>query len=292
MKTKVSIIKCSSYEELKVLKAIRKALKDIDFKIPSKKTILLKPNILLQTTPKKGVTTHPLIVNAICKILTEKHNKVIIGESGGILGKGGTKKAFQVSGIKKIADKYNIKCLSFSEIPTKKIINKNAVIEKEMFLPKILFEVDMIINLPKLKTHSMMLYTGAVKNLYGCIPGGKKQAYHAQTKTYEKFANLLLDIYENIKPQLNIVDGIVAMEGNGPTGGDLKKANIILASKNAIALDIIAEKIMGFENEVLTTNLAIKRKLFSDKKTPRQPLKYLKYTSKNQLPNHFLKKIY
>ena len=102
MKTKVSIIKCSSYEELKVLKAIRKALKDIDFKIPSKKTILLKPNILLQTTPKKGVTTHPLIVNAICKILTEKHNKVIIGESGGILGKGGTKKAFQVSGIKKL----------------------------------------------------------------------------------------------------------------------------------------------------------------------------------------------
>jgi len=130
-----------------------------------------------------------------------------------------------------------------------------------MLLPEILFNVDLIINLPKLKTHTLMTYTGAVKNLFGCIPGGTKQAYHAKAGTKENFANLLLDIWLNVNPQLSIMDGVISMDGDGPSHGSPVHSGIIMASDNAIAMDLAAEHIIGFDGKVLTNNLAIKRGL-------------------------------
>ena len=258
---KVSITKCDSYNSEEVYTSVKQSLEKLNFSLKENQTVLLKPNILSSITPDKAVTTHPSIVNAICRLLQEKNCTILIGESSGFTGT--TTKAFEVSGIKQIADNYNAKLINFDSSPLRRIEIKEGAILKELYLPEILFKVDMLINLPKLKTHSLMLYTGAVKNLYGFIPGGKKQAYHLVAISKEKFAKLLLDIHQIIKPQLTIMDGIIGLEGNGPgAAGNPISTGIILASESCAALDIIASGIIGYNTLDLPTNTeCIKRGL-------------------------------
>lgn len=258
---KVSVVECRSYDEKEVLKAVEKAIDEIGFNIKESSKVLLKPNVLMGVPPEKAITTNPAIIDAVCAILERKKCHILIGESCGIVKEGGVLEAFEEAGISAIAKKHNAKLVSFGHEKIIKVENEKAGFAKEMFLPKTFFDVDLIINLPKMKTHTLMLFTGAVKNLFGCIPGGRKQEYHAEANTKEKFANLLLDIWMNVKPQLNIMDGIEGMDGNGPSNGNIVKPGLVLASDNAIALDIVAEKIIGFEGEVLTSKFALQRGL-------------------------------
>ena len=132
---------------------------------------------------------------------------------------------------------------------------------KEVTLPTIIDEVDIIINLPKLKTHSLMVYTLGVKNLFGFIPGGRKPDYHAKAQDVEHFAELLCDIYQILKPKitLTIADGIIGMEGNGPSSGTPKKAGVIIISEDAGAIDYIAGKMISLETPLM--NCILQRKL-------------------------------
>ena len=119
--------------------------------------------------------------------------------------------------------------------------------------------------MPKLKTHVLTKYTGAIKNLYGCIPGGLKQKIHLQGKGDENFSKVLIDIYQNIKPGLTIMDAIISMEDDGPTSGLPKRTNLILTSESAIALDIAAVKIIGIQpHEINVIKEAISRGLYPD----------------------------
>ncbi|HII15050.1 MAG TPA: DUF362 domain-containing protein [Nanoarchaeota archaeon] len=260
---RVSIAKCKSYDKSEVLNAVENAISGIGFKIKPGSKVLLKPNVLMGAAPEKAITTHPSVIDAVCTILDKKKCKIWIGESCGLVKKGGVLQAFEEAGIAKIARKHDARLVSFSKEKLRKVRNEQAAFEKEMHLPEILFNVDLIISLPKMKTHTLMLFTGGVKNLFGCIPGGKKQQYHAITGTKEKFANLLLDIWLNVKPALTIMDGIEGMDGNGPGNGNIVKPGIIIASDNAIAMDIVAERMIGFEGEVPTNAIALKRKLIN-----------------------------
>jgi len=253
MPEKVSIVKCNSYNKEEVYNSVKQSLDNIGFRFKENSTVLLKPNILAKVTPEKAVTTHPSIIEAVCRLLKEKKCKIIIGESSGFFG--GTKEAFEVSGIKEAADKYNAKIINFESSVLKIIENKEKDGLKGFYLPEIIFKVDMIINLPKLKTHSFMLYTGAVKNLFGFIPGGRKQKFHLIAGSKEKFAKLLVDIYQIIKPGLTIMDGIIGMEGDGPgTAGIPVNTGIVMASESCPALDIIASSIIGYEPLAIPTN--------------------------------------
>ncbi|MDI6737020.1 MAG: DUF362 domain-containing protein [Nanoarchaeota archaeon] len=260
---KVSVVECRTYDEKEVLKAVEKAIEDIGFEIKPCSKVLLKPNVLMGASPEKAITTNPAVIDAVCAILVKKKCRIIIGESCGIVKEGGVLQAFEEAGITQIAKKRNAKLISFSHEKLRKVSNAKAAFAKEMYLPEILFNADLIISLPKMKTHTLMLYTGGVKNLFGCILGGKKQEYHAIAKKKEEFASLLLDIWMNVKPALTILDGIQGMDGNGPTNGNIVKPGIIMASDNAVAMDIVAERIIGFEGEVLTNAIALKRKLIS-----------------------------
>jgi len=260
---KVSIVKCKSYNQPEVQKAVEKAIEDIGFEIKPDSKVLLKPNVLMGANPEKDITTHPAIIDAVCAILNRHKCKIFIGESCGLVKEGGVLRAFEEAGIAEIAKKHNARLVSFSKEEIKEVKNEKAVFAKTMYLPQILFDVDLIISLPKMKTHTLMLYTGAVKNLFGCIPGGRKQEYHAEANTKEKFANLLLDIWLNVKPALTIMDGIEGMDGNGPSNGNIVKPGFIMASDNAIAMDIVAERIIGFDGEVLTNKQALERKLIA-----------------------------
>ncbi len=256
----VAIVKCNSYNQKQVDKAIQKALDLIDFKFKKNLKVLIKPNAVGKF-PKKQIatTTHPSLIEAVCKILKKHNCKIFIGDSPFT----NPEDSFKASGIDRVAKKYG-KLIIFEQDKLVNINDKNAKILKKFKLPSILKKVDLIINIPKLKTHVLTKYTGAIKNLYGCIPGGEKQRFHNHALGDEKFSKILVDVYQNIKPELNIMDGIIGMEGDGPSSGEAINSKLILASKNAVALDIACSEIIGYDvKRVYAIKEAVKRKLYA-----------------------------
>lgn len=262
---KVSIVKCNSYNQKKVDAAIKKALDLIDFDATALKckSVLIKPNILgsYEKHRQLAITTNPVLVESVCKILKAGGCKrIYIGESSFM----GTDVAFKKSGIERVAKKYAFggKPTIFEQTKLVDIKDSSAKILKKFPISKLVRDVDLIINMPKMKTHSLAKVTLGMKNLYGLIPGGLKQRIHTKAKG-DKFSEIIVDIYQNIKPELNILDGILGMEGNGPASGTSKKANLILASKNTVALDIAAASVMDFKmKEVPAIKYALKRGLY------------------------------
>ena len=264
---KVSVVKCNSYNEEKVYRAVKKSIDLIGgLKIKPGSKVLLKPNILSARKPEAAITTHPSVVAAVCRILKPMNVKIMIGDSSGMGRYGYTTNALEVSGMKRVAERFNAELISFEGL-SKKIKIKGAKVLKTANIAKPVLDADYIINLPKLKTHTLMRYTGAVKNMFGCIPGGRKSHCHTIAPKEEQFGHLLLDLYSRITPQLNIIDGVVGIEGNGPgSAGIKKKTDIIAASKDAVALDLVVSKIIGFDPmEIKTNKLAMERGIFKDK---------------------------
>ncbi len=256
-KSRVGVVRCNSYSQKEVYDAVKKALSIMNFRFKKGMTVLLKPNIISPKKPELAVTTHPAVVDAVCRILRENNCKIVIGESDGA---GTTKKGFEVSGIGKVAKKYGAKTIVFETDAKVKVKNRKNLVLKEFFVAKTLKDADLIINLPKLKTHTLTKYTGAVKNVFGVIPGATKTLYHKKAPDVNRFSHLLLDIYQSVKPQLNIMDAIVGMEGLGPGAGTPKKTGYIIASRDGVALDFVASKLAGFVPEtILTIDYAFKR---------------------------------
>lgn len=246
MKMKVSIVKCNSYENKEIKKALEQSLKNINFSFKKNMKVLIKPNILSPHPPEKAITTNPVIIKELCKILKKYNSKIYIGESSSYE----TNKGFKVSGIGKL--KKYAKIINF-ETQNKELFDFESI--KKVPLPKILFDMDLIINLAKLKTHTFTVVTLCVKNLYGCIPGKSKSLYHKILHSSKKFSKFLLELHEKIKPELNIIDGILGLEGFGPgASGKPIKSKVMVAGKNAIATDIIASELMGFEPSTLYVN--------------------------------------
>jgi uncharacterized protein (DUF362 family)/ferredoxin len=248
---KVAVVACKSYSQKEVDKAVRKVLKLLNFNLRSYKKILIKPNVLGRYEKnQEAITTHPSLVRAISK---EFKGEKIIGESSFV----NTENAFKKAGYSRFKN-----LIIFEQTKLIKIHDKKAKFLKNFYLPKILKHADLIINVPKLKTHALTKLTGAIKNLYGCIPGGMKQLLHKRAAGDKKFSKLLIDIYQNIMPHLNIMDAVVGMEGEGPSAGEPKKAGLIIASRNAVALDIVASKITGYKpKKIRAVNEAVRRGL-------------------------------
>jgi len=259
---KVAIVICKTYKQSEVDKAIVKVLELAGISLPKNKKVLIKPNIVVCNAKNpKAVLTNPSIIEAICKILKKNNCKIYIGESSFM----NTDIAFKKSGIEKVSKKYG-KLIIFEQDKLIKIKDKKAKVLKNFHLSKTLNDIDLIINIPKLKTHQLTKFTGAIKNLYGCIPGGMKQKLHKRAGNEKKFSKLLVDIYQNLRPEINIMDGVIGMEGKGPTSGKSKKAGYILASKNSISLDVVSSKLIGYNpKKILFLREAVKRKLGSFK---------------------------
>src|SRR3989344_1855865 len=207
-KEAVSAVQCDSYELRELEGAIEKALKLIRFKFKKDLIVLLKPNVLGAFHPDKGVVTNPKFVESVCRILRKnKVKKIYIGDSS----YQNTSEALKISGMEDVAKRYKAELVVFETNPLVLIKDHKAKILKDFIIPSIFKNVDLVINLPKLKTHSLTKLTCAVKNLFGAIPGGRKQEFHRIADTELKFCELLVDIYQNIKPGLNILDGVIGM---------------------------------------------------------------------------------
>jgi uncharacterized protein (DUF362 family)/NAD-dependent dihydropyrimidine dehydrogenase PreA subunit len=258
----VSIVKCSDYNqsELCVKKAID-LIGGIGSIVKSGDKVLCKVNLLLPAKPEAAITTHPRLVEAVIKLVKSRGAEPWVGDSSG--GRGKTQEAFEVSGIKAVCEKHNAKIINFDTSKVHKIEIPEGVILNELYVASAPFEADVVVCMPKLKTHALTLYTGAIKNMFGTVPGGKKALIHAiTTSDAERFAEALVDIFSKVPTHLTVMDGIVGMEGIGPNHGKPKKSNVLLASKKALELDAVSSALMGFEpKDIPTLKIAQRRGL-------------------------------
>ena len=265
MKSSVSIVKCQNYDENKVLSALRRSIDligGIQTFVKKGHHVLLKPNLLYGKSPEKAVTTHPAIVKGVIEIVREAGGVPFIGDSPSI---GSLMKAAEKAGIKAVADEMKCPLVEFNRpvLPP----NGKGKIFKQLEIDQTVLEADVIINLPKWKTHVQMLLTLGVKNLFGCIPGPRKALWHLKAGEDRKtFAQILVDLYQVIQPSLTLLDGIVGMEGNGPNSGRPIPLGLILASGDSLSLDQIVCDLLGISRKSLLTNrVAFEQGLGKDK---------------------------
>lgn len=273
--SKVALVKCDSYESGLVYKSVEKAIEllgGIEKFVKKGDKVLIKPNLLSPKSPDKAVTTHPEVVRAVIKIVKEIGAIPFVGDSpgGNVVGSCQTKrflatieKYWKETGMQKVCEEEGAQLVSFETGGVEVFRLKNRKYVSEIHLAKIIFSFDVIINIPKLKTHGMVLFTGAIKNLYGCVPGLIKAQYHKLAIHPDDFSGVLVDIYSLVKPKFSIIDGIYGMDGNGPSAGRIKKFSVIIAGEDAVAVDAVASIIMGFKDpkEVPTTKIAYKQGL-------------------------------
>jgi len=210
--------------------------------------LLLKPNLLLGDSPKRGSTTHPAIFEAAARLFNEAGAELFYGDSPGF---GTPQLAVKSSGMESISRQFGMKLADFNEMI--EMPNPDGFLIKQFQVAKGLKDVDGVINLPKFKTHALTRLTGGVKNLFGCLPGVQKSAFHARLADERHFADMLVDLAELIKPRLHIMDGVLGMEGNGPRNGQLRQVGVILLSTNPHALDHCAARIMNLDPDLVPT---------------------------------------
>lgn len=243
----VSIVKSPQYDKEMVSEALNKTFENLGgvekFIKPGMK-VALKVNLLMKKRPEEAATTHPVLVGELARIMKNAGAEVMIVESpGGPYTRSRLEDIYVGTGMKDMADEVGVKLnYDTSEI---EVPNPDGKFIKRLKILKPLVEADLVINLPKLKTHGQMVYTGAVKNMFGAIAGISKVEYHFNMKEYDKFADALIDIFLSVKPALNIMDAIVGMEGPGPSAGKPKEIGVIIASEKAFNLDMVAVNIIN-----------------------------------------------
>lgn len=253
MKSSVSIVKCREYDEERVLSALRQAIDligGIQAFISKDSRVLLKPNLLYGKPPEKAVTTHPSVVRGMIQIVREAGGVPFIGDSPSV---GGLARAAEKAGIKKVAEEAGCPLKEFNDPISPK--ERSGKFFKHLEIDRSVLEADAVINLAKWKTHSQMLLTLGVKNLFGCVPGPTKPLWHLRAGESRKaFAQILFDLYRVVQPSLTILDGVVGMEGNGPGSGDPVALGLILASKDALSIDLVVCDLLGIPRKSIPTN--------------------------------------
>jgi uncharacterized protein (DUF362 family)/Pyruvate/2-oxoacid:ferredoxin oxidoreductase delta subunit len=264
---KVYLKQCDEYDLVVIERILGDALDYLDITLPGSSRILLKPNILGIYPPERHITTHPVMVEAMVRLLLDHNNSIILGDSSGNGQYGYTTKALAKSGMTTLGEKYGFPVVAFDKYKSRVYRNNKNRVFKTINLTSYIDEVDYIINLPKLKSHTFLSYTGAVKNFYGCIPGAGKPFGHIRAPGAEAFSQGLIDIYLFVKPKIlvHIMDGITGIEGHGPgTGGKIKKTGFIGVSSCAFALDAAILEVIGAgHSHILTQRYGKERKLFS-----------------------------
>ncbi len=249
--SKVAIIRCESYEYDIVKSAMEKGISllgGISLFAAKGEKILLKPNILIGEAPKKCVTTNPAIFRAIAEILLAAGVNITYGDSPAI---GKTSKAAKKAGLAQVADELNIGLADFKTGVD--IFFDKGIQNKKFTIAKAVLDNDGVISLPKLKTHGLEKFTGAIKNQFGCVPGVLKGEFHLKLPSAKDFAKMLVDLNNFIRPRLYIMDGVYGMEGNGPRGGTPRKMDILILSSDPVALDATVCRLINVNPEYVPT---------------------------------------
>ncbi len=260
-KAKVSIVRAHDYDYAEIYAAMEKGIELVGGLakiVPLGSKVFVKINHLSPPSPaEKGIVTHPVFVEVVLGLLKEVGADITVGDDI----QSGTGDGFQVSGFRQMCQRAGVRLTNLREAGFVETVCSGHFLEK-VYLSRILLDADVIINLPKLKTHSLCIFTGGVKNMYGTIPTGHRTKFHAEYIRSEDFSQVLTDIFSAIKPQLTIMDGIIAMEGEGPAAGSLRRLGVILTSQDTVAVDAVATKIIGLNPmDIHTTRYSNERGL-------------------------------
>lgn len=263
----VSIVKCKDYSRDRVYKAVTASINllgGIEKYIQPGMKVLLKTNLLMKKRPEEAATTHPEVVAALARLIKEAGAKPIIGDSpGGLYNTAALKGVYKACGMEEVSKRDKIE-LNYN-VETEDVSHPDGNILKRLKVIKLISQVDAIISVCKLKTHGLTLYTGAVKNLFGVIPGTAKAEYHLRMKEMQDFSEMLVDISTYVKPTLSLMDAIVGMEGDGPSAGEPRQIGAIIASASPYELDVAAASLVGIDTKrVHTVQRAKERGLSSD----------------------------
>ncbi len=250
MDNRVYLASSHDYEEENVARAVHDTLEAFGgaVALAGGKRVLIKANLLMSSAPQKAVTTHPSVITAIAREFVAAGCTVEIADScGGVYTKNVLEKLYAVCGMKRAAEKsgaqLNYETDFFErELPEGVRINRVQVISP-------VERADFIISAAKMKTHGFAYYTGAAKNMFGVIPGLNKAVMHSRFPDKKAFCEMLVDLCEGVKPDLSIIDGVVGMEGAGPSGGEPKHAGVIIGSRNPYAADLAAMEIMSLDEK-------------------------------------------
>lgn len=252
-KSRVILLPCKEYEEEEIYSLLKKGLQllgGLENLIGKEEKILLKPNLLKKAEVEKAVITHPTVVGALARILREEgYDRIMLADS---CGNGTTRKVIQGTGMDAYLEKYHIPAVDYKEPVT--VSYPQGIQAKEFVLPKELTEADCVISVSKMKTHALERITGAVKNSYGFIYGRQKALGHTRYPSADSFARMLIDLNQMVKPRLYLMDGIVAMEGNGPGAGDPVSMNVLLMSTDPVALDSVFARLVYLDPVLVPTN--------------------------------------
>jgi uncharacterized protein (DUF362 family)/Pyruvate/2-oxoacid:ferredoxin oxidoreductase delta subunit len=242
----VAVLRCNGYDEALVGQTVRKGIDMLGGPAAFAKSgekILLKPNWLAPDPPEKCTCTHPMVFKAVCEAFLETGAKLWYGDSPAFQRPDA---AANKSGCAGVADGLSIPLADFRH--GKEIFHAHGIQNKKFTIANGVLESDGVISLPKLKSHGFLRMTGAVKNQFGCIPGALKGEFHVKTSDPTDFSRMLADLNAFIKPRLYIMDGIIAMEGNGPRGGTPKAL-----STDPVALDAAACRIISIDPRCVPT---------------------------------------
>jgi uncharacterized protein (DUF362 family)/Pyruvate/2-oxoacid:ferredoxin oxidoreductase delta subunit len=230
----------ATYENVRT--AVDRAFETFPLQVKGKK-VLIKPNVLRTSAPEEGIVTHPSVLQAVVeKVEAMKPSAIVVGDNPGLVSYGANEEAFNKTGLLEAAKGYY-----------RNIGNDSAKVDfNPDFMPTVsisqaVLTADIIISLPKFKTHGLTVITGAIKNSYGFLPGAQKAKLHRAAGSAERFHEMLVDVFRLRVPDLFFMDAVIGMEGNGPASSDLRQIGLILASDNAVALDAVMATMMGCE---------------------------------------------
>ena len=222
--------------------AVRSAFKLFPVQVTGKK-VLIKPNVLRSSEAKEGIVTHPAVLKAVVEKVEEMEPaSLIVGDNPGLFNYGANEESFEKTGLMSAAKDY------YENIGNDSVkVDFNPDFMPTVSISRSVIEADIIISLPKFKTHGLTVMTGAIKNSYGFLPGAQKSRLHRAAGSPERFHEVIVDVFRLRVPDFFIVDAVVGMEGNGPASTDLRSIGLILASNDAVALDSVIARMMGLD---------------------------------------------
>jgi uncharacterized protein (DUF362 family)/Pyruvate/2-oxoacid:ferredoxin oxidoreductase delta subunit len=211
------------------------------------KKVLIKPNVLRLSEAKEGIVTHPSVLRALVeKVETMDPASIVVGDNPGLFNYGANEACFSKTGLMEAAKGH------YQNIG----IDAQQLAFNSEFMPFVsvsqaILDADIVISVPKFKTHGLTVLTGAIKNSYGILPGAQKARLHKAAGTPQRFHEMIVDVFKLRIPDLFIVDAVVGMQGNGPASPDLVDIGLVLASDNAVAVDAVIAMMMGCDPALL-----------------------------------------
>ncbi len=253
-RSRVVISRCASYDRGDLSLALRRILDSLgglSSVIKQGSRVFVKINHLSPSSPPdRAILTHPSFTREVLRLLSDSGAELTVGDD--IYSR--QPDGFSLSGYRAVCAELGVRLVNLKETGFVEVAVPGKVLKKT-YIARPVIEADVIINLPKLKTHSFAIFTGAIKNMYGVIPHGLRLAYHRRFVRNDVFSQMLVDLFSCVPPHLSVMDAVVGMEGEGPSAGMPKKVGLILGSRDAVALDAAAARVVGYAPSAIYTTV-------------------------------------